>query len=223
MRRADWGRFVGRAEEFGALEAVFDDTMSGRTRLAMVVGEPGIGKTRLVEELGAYASMRGAQVVWGHCYEGDLGVPYLPYVEAFRSYVRTRPDDDLSVSGAGLAEGRDDAARATDLYPNLPVLPPLEDDAERLRLFEGVASFVRAAASAQPLVLVLDDLHWADKPSLRLLQHLMRSVSDARLLIVGTYRDVELDRNHPLAEAMTTLRRHRSYERVLFRGLPATR
>ena len=220
VRRADWGRFVGRAEEFGALEAVFDDTLSGRPRLAMVVGEPGIGKTRLVEELGAYASMRGAQVVWGHCYEGDLSVPYLPYVEAFRSYVRARPDDELSVSGAGLAEVATILPELRDRYPELGVLPPLEDDAERLRLFEGVASFVHAAASAQPLVLVLDDLHWADKPSLRLLQHLMRSLTDARVLIVGTYRDVELDRNHPLAEAMTTLRRHRSYERVLLRGLP---
>ncbi len=220
VRRADWGRFVGRTEEFGALEAAFDDTQSGRTRLAMVVGEPGIGKTRLVEELGAYASMRGAQVVWGHCYEGDLSVPYLPYVEAFRSYVRTRPDEDLSVSRAGLAELATILPELRERYPDLTVLPPLEDDAERLRLFEGVASFIRSVASVQPLVLVLDDLHWADKPSLRLLQHLMRSVNDARLMIVGTYRDVELDRNHPLAEAMTTLRRHRAYERVLLRGLP---
>jgi class 3 adenylate cyclase len=220
VRRADWGRFVGRTDEFGALTAMFDDALSGRTRLAMVAGEPGIGKTRLVEELGAYAAMRGAQVVWGHCYEGDLGVPYLPFVEAFRSCVRVKPAENFSPSGAGLAEVATLLPELRDLYPDLPALPALEDDAERMRLFEGVASFVRAAAVDQPLILVLDDLHWAYKPSLRLLQHLMRSVTDARLFIVGTYRDVELDRNHPLAAAMTTLRRHRAYERVLLRGLP---
>jgi class 3 adenylate cyclase len=104
-------------------------------------------------------------------------------------------------------------------YPELPTLPPLDDEAERLRLFEGVASFLRSAASSQPLVVVLDDLHWADQPSLLLLQHMVRSMTAERVLLVGTYRDVELDRHHPLAEAMVRLRRHRAYERVLLRGL----
>ena len=82
-----FGRFVGRAEELESLKNLFDEMLGGRSRLVMVVGEPGIGKTRLVEELGVYAAVRGAQVCWGHCYEGELGVPYLPFVEALRAYV----------------------------------------------------------------------------------------------------------------------------------------
>jgi class 3 adenylate cyclase/tetratricopeptide (TPR) repeat protein len=219
LRRADWGRFVGRADEMAQLRVVLDDALAGRTRLAMVVGEPGIGKTRLVEELGAYASMRGAQVIWGHCYEGEVGFPYLPWVEAFRSYVRTGGAKDLTTTSGGLPEVATILPELRERYPELPTLPPLDDEAERLRLFEGVASFLRSAATAQPLVVVLDDLHWADQPSLLLLQHMVRSMTGERLLLVGTYRDVELDRHHPLAEAMVNLRRHRAYERVLLRGL----
>ncbi len=97
--------------------------------------------------------------------------------------------------------------------------PALDGDAERLRLFEGVAAFLANAAAARPLVLVLDDLHWADKPTLLLLQYLARNLRRERVLIVGTYRDVELDRTHPLADTIAALRREHLYERVLLRGL----
>ena len=217
---ASCGRFVGRAKELEGLKALFDETMSGKGRLVMVVGEPGIGKTRLTEELGVYTAVRGAQVCWGHCYEGELGVPYLPFVEALRTYVRDKGDDELR---AELSTGAPEVATiVSDLrvrFPDLPVSPTLEGDAERMRLFEGVSAFLANAATARPLVLMLDDLHWADKPTLLLLQYLARNLRRERVLIVCTYRDVELDRTHPLADMIASLRREHLYERVLLRGL----
>ncbi|HVE95010.1 MAG TPA: AAA family ATPase [Acidimicrobiales bacterium] len=211
---------AGRVPELGQLTAAFDHAVSGRSRLVMVVGEPGIGKTRLVEELAVYASVRGATVCWGHCYEGELGMPYLPFIEAFRTYVRERSDEDLR---AELSTGAPEIATLVSelraRFSDLPSSPPLEGDAERMRLFEGVSAFVRNASVGRPLVLLLDDLHWADKPTLLMLQYLVRNLRRERVLIVGTYRDVELDRTHPLADAVAALRREQLYERVLLRGL----
>jgi hypothetical protein len=216
---ADWGRFVGRASELDALRAAFDGALSGQTAVVMVVGEPGIGKTRTVEELGVYAALRGAQVLWGHSYEGEIGVPYLPFVEALRTFVRGLSDEGhLLDPAAGCAEVATIVPELRDRLPHLPELPSLEGEAERHRLFEGVTAFLVAATRIRPLVLVLDDLHWSDKPSLLLLAHLARRVRQSRLVIIGTYRDVELERSHPLAEAMAALRRERLYERVLLRG-----
>jgi predicted ATPase/class 3 adenylate cyclase len=218
-RSVSFGRFVGRAAELDGLKAMFDESLSGRARLVMVVGEPGIGKTRLVEELGVYATVRNAQVCWGHCYEGELGAPYLPFVEALRTYVRDRSDEELR---AELSTGAPEVATLlSDLrtrFPDLPASPVLDGDAERLRLFEGVAAFLANASAARPIALMLDDLHWADKPTLLLLQYLARNLRRERILIVGTYRDVELDRAHPLADMVSALRREHLYERVLLRG-----
>jgi predicted ATPase len=166
----------------------------------MLVGEPGIGKTRLAEEFAVYARLRGAQFLTGHSYEGAVDVAYSPFVEAFRQYVRARPDVELRRE---LGEGAPDVANLVSeirqRFPDLPASPPLQGDAERQRLFGSVTDFLRSATAASPLVLHLDDLHWSDKPSLLLLRHLARHLASDRLLILGTYRDVELDRTHPLA------------------------
>ena len=216
-----YGRFVGRAAELQLLTRAYDEAASGKARLVMVVGEPGIGKSRLVEELAVYASVRGAAVCWGHCYEGELGMPYLPFVEAFRSYVRERSDEQLRAElSSGAPEVATLVSELRQRFSDLPSSPPLDGDAERMRLFEGVCAFVRNAAVDAPIVLLLDDLHWADKPSLLMLQYMARNIRRDRVLIVGTYRDVELDRTHPLADAVAALRREHLYDRVLLRGLP---
>ncbi|HWW55240.1 MAG TPA: AAA family ATPase, partial [Acidimicrobiales bacterium] len=214
------GRLIGRGDELAQLTDAFDQTVSGRSRLVMVVGEPGIGKTRLVEELAVYASVRGANVCWGHCYEGELGMPFLPFVEAFRTYVRDRPDDELrSELSSGAPEVATLVSELRQRFADLPQSRPLDGDADRMRLFEGVTAFLRNAAIDHPVVLLLDDLHWADKPSLLMLQYLARNLRRDRVLMVGTYRDVELDRTHPLADAVAALRREHLYDRVLLRGL----
>jgi Protein kinase domain/AAA ATPase domain/zinc-ribbon domain len=165
----DARRFVGRGEELGALRRASDVALGGESWLVLVVGEPGIGKTRLVEEAAVYARVHGAQVWWGRCYEGEVGAPFLPFVEALRSYVRGRSDDELREElGSGAPEIATLVSEIRQRLGDLPELPPLEGDAERMRLFDGVATFLANASRSTPIVVVLDDLHWADKPSLLL-------------------------------------------------------
>ena len=216
-----WGQFVGRREEMDQLKNALENAFSGRGSLLMLVGEPGIGKTRLAEEFGVYASLRGAQVLTGRSYDGEVSLPYRPFVEALRQYMRGRPDPELRGELAGGApEVAHLVSEIRQRFPDIPEAPPLEPEAERLRLFESVTSFVRNAAAANPLILFLDDLHWADKPSLLMLRYLARAIAGDRVLILSAYRDVDLDRTHPLAEVIASLRQERLYQRVLLRGLP---
>jgi DNA-binding winged helix-turn-helix (wHTH) protein len=215
-----WGRFIGRAEEMAALRAAIDAALGGQASLVMVAGEPGIGKTRLAEEAGAYARLRGAQVLVGRCYEGESALPYSSFVEVIREYVSTRPDDALRTEmGDGVSDIAKLVPEIRKRIPELPPSPAADPNEERQRLFDSVASFLVNASKANPIMLHLDDLHWADKPSLLLLQHLARRMKGSRLAVVGTYRDVELDRRHPLSAVLGELRRERLYQRVLLRGL----
>jgi predicted ATPase/class 3 adenylate cyclase len=213
-------RFVGRSEELRALKRAVEGALQGRGSLVMVGGEPGIGKTRLADEAGVYARLGGAQVLTGRCYEAESAVPYMPFVEAIRAYVATRAPEALR---AELGEAASDVAKLVSeirtRIPDLPSTARADGEEERYRLFEAVSSFLVNASHADPILLVLDDLHWADAPSLRLLQHLSRRLADSRLLVVGTYRDVELSRRHPLSEALAELRRDHAYQRIMLRGL----
>jgi len=214
--------FVGREAELRQLQAAYDAAVSGQGALAMVVGEPGVGKTSLCEQLATYAAIRGGRTLVGHCYEeGSLSLPYLPFVEAMRSYVLARDPDDLRQDlGSGAAEI---ARIVSEIRDRLRIEPrPAGDpDEDRWRLLQGVAGFLRSAASVQPLLIVLEDLHDADRGTLDLLLHLGHNLAGARLLVVGTYRDVEVDRSHPLSNALAELRRGGNFSRVALRGLSA--
>jgi tetratricopeptide (TPR) repeat protein len=220
LRGLEWGHFVGRRDEMDQLKTALENGLSGRGSLVMLVGEPGIGKTRLAEEFSVYAALRGAQVLTGRCYEGEVALPYRPFVEAFRQYVRERSDPELRQElGEGAPEIAKLVSEVRQRFPDIPEAPPLEAEAERLRLFESVATFARNAAQAQPLLLFLDDIHWADKPSLLLMRYLTRALANERVLLLAAYRDIELDRSHPLAEVLAAIRREQPYERVRLRGL----
>jgi predicted ATPase/class 3 adenylate cyclase len=218
-RLAKW-EFVGRRIELELLKGAVDSALSGKGRLMMIVGEPGIGKTRLTEEAGVYAELNGVVKLMGRCYETEAALPYIPFVEAIRSYVADVEDDRLRED---LGEVAADVAKIVpDILERLPDTPPspqVPTEQERYRLFEAITTFLTRVARHQPLLLILDDLHWADKPSLLLLQHLARRLRGNRLVIFGTYRDVDLDRRHPLSEILAQLRREHLYERVLLRGL----
>jgi class 3 adenylate cyclase len=220
LQGVEWGVFIGRHQEMDQLKAALDEALSGRGNLVMLVGEPGIGKSRMAEEFGVYAGLRGARVLTGRCYEGEFALPYRPFIACFRDYARAQADAELREQlGSGAPEIAKLVSEVRERFPDVPEAPPLESDAERHRLFESVASFLRSAAAVQPLLLVLDDIHWADKPTLMLLQYLARSIAGERVLIVGAYRDVELERTHPLAEVVAALRREQNYRRVLLRGV----
>jgi predicted ATPase len=168
----------------------------------MVVGEPGIGKTALCEQLATYVSIRGGRTLVGHCYEeGSLSLPYLAFVEAMRTYVLARDPDGLK---SDLGSGAADVARIVSevrdrVAVELRDAGDPEDD--RWRLLQSVTTFLRNAATVQPLVIVLEDLHWADRGTLDLLQHVARNLQGARLVVVGTYRDVEETERPPLRRA----------------------
>jgi predicted ATPase len=214
--------FVGREPELKQLQSAFDGAISGQGALMMVTGEPGIGKTALCEQLSTYVTLRGGRTLVGHCYEaGSLSLPYLAFVEALRSYVLTREAKDLREE---LGSGASDVARIiSEIRERLKIkLRPQKDpEEERYRLLQAVTEFLTNAAAVQPMLVVLEDLHDADKGTLDMLTHVSRNLAGARLLIVGTYRDVEVDRSHPLSAALAELRRVSTYGRVLLRGLNA--
>jgi DNA-binding CsgD family transcriptional regulator len=214
------GIFVGRYRELSELKASLEDALSGMGRLIMLVGEPGIGKTRTAQELATYARLRGAQILWGRCHEQRGMPPYWPWVQAIRSYVRdhnaARLRSEMGTGAVDIAEIVTDVReRLTGLKPP----PPLEPDQARFRLFDSVTSFLKAAAQRQPLVIILDNLHWADNASLLLLEFLSQELIGSRILLVGTYRDADLSRRHPLSQILGELSKDRLFQRILLRGL----
>ncbi len=210
--------FVGRANELDRLEAL---RSSERRRLIAVAGEPGIGKTRLVSEFVGRAEADGALVLFGRCDDETL-VPYQPFIEALRGYVGRCPIEQLrrQVTDGGPELSRILPALRRRL-PDLPEPPRSESETERFRLFELVAGFLARIEASAPLVLVLDDLHWADRPTLSLLRHLFRSRDgDGRPpLIVATYRSTEME--EAASEALADLDREGLLWRLSLTGLGA--
>ncbi len=199
-------------------EAV-DEAIDGRGRLLQVMGEPGIGKTRTTEELTTYAKVNGARVHWGRCREDEGAPAYWPWVQAIRSFVREADPVGLAWQmGGGAAEI---AQLVPEVAERLDIEPASAGDSEeaRFRLFDSVTSFLVAAARDRPIVIVLDDLHWADEPSLLLLKFAAREIGSSGLLVVGTYRDVELGRHHPLARVLGEISGTEGTVRINLRGL----
>jgi DNA-binding CsgD family transcriptional regulator/RecA/RadA recombinase len=215
--------FVGRQLEMGELMGALQDVLAGRGRVAMLAGEPGIGKTRVAQELTAYATLNGAQALWGRCHFAEGAPPYWPWVQVIRSYVREHTPERLrSEMGAGAADIAEVVPEVKERLPDLKPPPALEPEQARFRLFDSITTLLKHASRSQPLLLVLDDLHWADKPSLLLLQFLAGQLEGSCILVVGCYRDVELSRQHPLSEALAQLSRESAgggFQRVLMRGL----
>ena len=219
-RRAD-GVFVGRERELAALVTALGEAFSGTGRLVVVGGEPGIGKSRLAEELASRAGSDGAEIHWGRCWEEGGAPPYWPWVQVLRACVRERGVEQLTDElGAGAAEV---AELVPDVRLRLPELQMPSGSADpqqaRFRLFDAVAGFLTRASRTRPLVIILDDLNWADRGSLLLLEFVARELAGIKVVLVGTYRDTELSRGHPLAQTLGELSRERLFERVLLRGL----
>jgi predicted ATPase len=188
--------FVGRQKEMDQLRALLEETLSGHGRMLTLVGEPGIGKTRTAQELATYAGLRRCQVLWGRCYEGGGAPPYWPWVQAIRSYVRERNPEDLRREmGSTASVIAEVVADVKERLPGLQPPPPLESpESATFRLFDSITAFLKTASKSQPIIVVLDDLHWSDKPSLLLLEFVARELANSRLLVIGTYRDVEINR-----------------------------
>ncbi|UMB72220.1 AAA family ATPase [Mycobacterium paraterrae] len=211
------GPFVGRVEELARLSFGWQAALSGGTRSVLIAGEPGVGKTRLGGEWSQQAYGQGAIVLYGRCDE-DLGAPYQPFAEALRSLVPCIGSQRLrALRGVeallALVPG------LTDVLPDLAAPTRSDPDTERYALFDAVVAVMEAASAGAPVVLILDDLHWAAKPTLLLLRHVLRFGEHARVQIVGTYRSTDLDRSHPLAAMLADLHRDGTAERINLAGL----
>ncbi|WP_240562975.1 nuclear transport factor 2 family protein [Mycobacterium sp. IS-1264] len=211
------GPFVGRGRELERLFTAWQAALAGGTNAVLIAGEPGVGKTRLAGEWSRQAYDQGALVIYGRCDE-DLGAPYQPFAEALRSLV--------PCLGSGGLRGLRGVEALLALVPGLSdVLPDLamptraDPDTERYALFDAVVGLLGIASAGAPIILILDDLHWAAKPTLLLLRHLLRFGEHARVQIVGTYRSTDLDRSHPLAAMLADLHRDGTADRLQLGGL----
>jgi DNA-binding SARP family transcriptional activator len=210
---------VGREAELGALADAVREAAAGTARLVLVAGDPGIGKTTLAREAASRAAAAGAAVLYGRCDEDGI-VPYEPWVQVADHAVAHASPALLERLATGV--GPELARLAPELRRRVPDLPaPLqtEPDTERWRLFDALGGLLEEIAAERTAVVVLDDLHWADRSTLLLLRHLIRSRPHARLLVIGTYRAVELAPDAPLSAAIADLRREHLFTSIELGGL----
>jgi DNA-binding CsgD family transcriptional regulator len=213
---------VGRARELDVFRAAFDRMLGGRRQLILMSGEPGIGKTRCAEALAEVAEDQGALVLWGRCREEAGAPPYWPWVQVLRAYIDASSLDEVRLN-MGTAV-KDIAALVPELLDSphqAPQWPGANGDSSpaRFRTFDALRQFFHLAAQQVPIVLVMDDLHWADAPSLSLLEFLNQELMRSRLLIVGTYREADASRQTPLRNALGGLIRDSDVERIHLGGL----
>lgn len=214
--------FVGRERELGELIQALDDAASGRGRLILLGGEPGIGKSRLADELASRARNAGHAVLWGRGWEDAGAPPFWPWVQALRSHVRSSdPDEVRSQLGSGAGDLAQMLPELRDLFPDIAPLPAAESESARFQLFDSTTTFLRNAALRRPLLIVVDDLQAADTPSILFLRFLATQLGDMRVLVVGTYRDVALTPDDPLTLAIAELGREPITRIIPLTGLQA--
>jgi class 3 adenylate cyclase len=214
--------YIGRSEERFLLRQALTRALAGNGGIALVAGEAGLGKSRIVDEIAAEAKAAGMFVVRGHCHDMEGAVPYVPFVEAIE-YGLTVTAQDMFRSAMGDA-GPEIARFVPKVRVAFPDLPPplaLPTDQARHYMFESVCDFFERAASIQPMMIVLEDLHWADESTTQLLESVARRVGGAKLLVIGTYRDVDLHPGHPFLRGIEHLSRMQTVSRITLKRLSA--
>ena len=213
--------YVGRETERAEARRLLEQAAGGQGATLVIGGEPGVGKTRFTEELLREGRERGCLTLVGHCYETEGQPPFIPFVEVLERSVKI-------IERSALREALGDAApeiakiapELRRVFPDIPEPLDLPPEQQRRYLFNAYQAFTERAARVMPMVLVLEDLHWADEPTVLLMQHLAQHLTALPLLVVGTYRDVELDVDRPWATLMASLLRERLATRIALRRLP---
>lgn len=214
-------RFVGRTAEMTRAREAVDSAAAGSATFVTVSGEPGIGKTRLAEEAISYAELRGFVHATGRCVEDEGSPAFWPWQQVLRALMErcevTSLRSALGVGGPVLARV---LPEVSEVLPGLlPAPAPADPDQARFQLFDTIAAFIRRLSVMHPLFVLLEDIHWADTPSLKLLQFVSSSCDRERLLIAATYRDVELGRHHPLSGALAELAKDDRSVRISLSGM----
>ncbi len=211
--------YVGRVAERERLAELWEQARESSLRLALISGEAGVGKTRLATHLAVEAYGEGATVLYGRCDE-DLGVPYQPWVQALGYLVNEAPQTILD---AHVERFGGDLARLVsalrDRVLDLPAPRESDPETERYLLYVAAVGLLEGAGEREPALLILDDLQWADGPTLSLLRHVITAGASMRLLVIGTYRDSDLARDHPLAALLADLHREQGVQRIKLTGL----
>jgi predicted ATPase len=207
------GRMVARERELAQARALWQQARAGEGQMLLVSGEPGIGKTRLVRELVTQVQVVGDTALVGECY-AEGGAPYAPFAQILRRTFQNGACEELALPDFVLADLLKLAPALRLCFPDVPPNPPLDPESEQQRLFENMVAFCGALSERRPLLLALEDAHWADSGSLALLRHLARRTRRQRVLLVATYREVELDETLPFQEVLVDLTRERLVARL---------
>jgi DNA-binding CsgD family transcriptional regulator/tetratricopeptide (TPR) repeat protein len=211
---------VGRDAELAVLNDALSSALAGEGQTVLLIGEPGIGKTRTAEQFAATARLQHVSLHWGNCHEWEGAPAFWPWAQVLRSILRELNDDELrSTLGA---HGALLAQIMPEIRERLPDIPPLPGRSEP-RLFSllaAAAAVICKSAERNPMMIVVDDVHWADRPSLQLLHFVTQEIRTSRVLLVATYRDVEVRSPHPAAALILDLIRASSCRRITLHGLP---
>lgn len=219
-RQLNWGSFVGRAAELAILKAATDSCLARNPSINLISGEPGIGKTRLIEEAAAYARARGLQVLRGRCFDTHSAISYFPFVEPFRQYLtggqafETPSDWELDAIATLLPQ-------VATVMPKAARVEVSDYSHERSHLFDRICTLLCNTANRNPIVLVLEDLHLADQSSLSLILHLTRRLSGSAILIAGTYTDTAILEQEFLLQTFAELGREPACRHLRLKGLSA--
>lgn len=212
--------FVGREAEYSELRCFLDSAADGWGALVMLAGEPGIGKTRLAEELAAEARGRGMLPLAGRCHEMEGAPPYMPFVEMLESVARqVEPKTLRGALGDAAPQVAKLMPELRQQFSDIPAPLQVPAEYERRHLFSGLCEFLQQFAQQRPLLLTLEDLHWADTGTLFLLEHVARWLREMPVLAIATYRDSDLAPEHPLARTLDELLRNRLARFLALEGL----
>ncbi|MGA2131117.1 MAG: protein kinase [Bryobacteraceae bacterium] len=213
---------IGRDQERAELVHLLDGAIAGHGALVLIGGEAGVGKTHLTRAILAEAEQRGCLALKGHCSEMEGAPPYVPFIEILEYSARVAPHESFRQAiGDAAPEVAKLMPELRRMYPDIPAPVDLPPEQQRRFLFNACRDFVERSARVAPMVVVFEDLHWADEPTLLLLQHLAMTVRTAPILMIGTYRDSEVDVGKPLARMLETVFRQKLATRMPLRRLAA--
>ena len=205
--------FIGRAAELGRVKGALDRAEHGRPQVVLLAGDAGVGKTRLLAEFADQAQQRGARVLAGGCVElGDIGLAYLPVVDALRGLADDPADAELLTEVAATAPAVGRLLRG--IQHAGPAVAQPSEGLDQLQVFDAVRALLVGRAGRSPVVVLLEDLHWADHATRDLVAFLARTLRTGRVMLVVSYRSDELHRRHPLRPLLAELIRLPGVERL---------